>query len=400
MNWNYFSLIGYLSVLLWVSVPVLWAIIRLRRNSRWLCSIALGVALLSFVCAKINSKTHVNRIEPDLSGQMAEMQAKDEARRKAAEDGRGEDVAQIRFAEDASGDFLDKAGMDQADLKYLESANQSSEPGWKKAKKNRSAGGQGDGDLDSMLGGEKAITGVATDKLKEGAGPEPILMKDADMAMAHRLDGLNLTVIKVMILLAILMVIFDYLRRANIYQIASRPFPFPSAWVNGFTPIPPLVVRPLPARRSITDELAWLAKRGDSFVYVTNDRQLATGIPSSLPRLGKSRRPVEVLHVTSESGEFDDDFIFEALWFGRSCFVVDSPERAMRMLGRFRELLEQRKSVRAKVSQTAHIVWDATQPLPESQTLALSRLAKATGLSLFLCGNGTSGAKASERLPA
>jgi hypothetical protein len=408
MNWNYFSLIGYLSVLLWVSVPVLWAMNRLRRTSRWLCPIALGVAVLAFAFAKVNSKTHVNRIEPDLSGQVAELQAREEAKRKAAEDGRGEDVAQIRFAEDASGDFLDKAGMDQADLKYMESVSQSSEPEWKKAKKakkSRSSGGEEDGDLDSMLGGDKAITGVETDKLEEGAGPEPILMKDSDMARAHRLDGMNLTVSKVLIALAVLMVVFDYLRRANIYQIASRPFPLPSAWVNGFTPHPPVVVRPASARRSMMEELAWLAKRGDSFVYVTDDDQAAAGILSSLPRLGKSRGPVDVMHVTAEGCEISDDFIFESLWYGRGCFVVNSADRAERMLARFLGLLEERKKVRARVSQTAHVVWDAKHPLSGPQTIAFARLAKATGFSWFECSGTISGSPAAEsekdeRLPA
>ena len=186
----------------------------------------MGLALVSFVFAKINSETHVNRIEPDRSGQMAEMQAKEEAKRKAVEDGRGEDVAQIRFAEDASGDFLDKAGMDEADLKYMESVNQSAEPDWKKAKKSRSTEGPGDDDLDSMLGGKEAIDGMESESLKEAAEPEPILMKDSDMAMAHRLDRLNLNVIRILILLAVLMVVFDYLGRANLYAVASIPSPF------------------------------------------------------------------------------------------------------------------------------------------------------------------------------
>ena len=85
--------------------------------------------------------------------------------------------------------------------------------------------------------------------------------------------------------------------------------------------------------------------------------------------------------------EISDDFIFEALWYGRSCFVVDSADRADRMLERFLELLEERKKVRARVAQTVHVVWDAMHPLSESQTLAFARLAKSTGFSLFVCRN-------------
>jgi hypothetical protein len=126
-------------------------------------------------------------------------------------------------------------------------------------------------------------------------------------------------------------------------------------------------------------ELAWLAKRGDCFVYLTHD---ASAVPTSLSRLGKERRPVDVLRVNGEG--ISDEFVFEALWYGRSCFVVDSPERAERMFSRFLELLEERKKVRAKVSQTAHVVWDMKRALSHEELTNFSRLAKTTGFSLLI----------------
>jgi hypothetical protein len=387
MNWNSFGIIGYLSVLLWVCVPLLWVLHRIKGNSsRWLCPIALLVALLAFAFAKVNSETHVNRIEPDRSEMVAEVQAREEAKRKAAEDSRGEDVADIRFAEDASGDFMDKAGMDESDLKYMDSVNKTSEPDWKKKKKGRSSGSSGDGDLESMLGGEKAIGGMESDSLKDEDKPEPIVMRESDMAMANKLD---LTTTRYLILLALVMLAVDYLRRANRYAFASYPLPLPSSWLNGMMPIPPVVIRPEPARRNMDEELRWLARRGDTFVYVTDDRNEAAGIPSSLPRIGRKRRPVDVLNVAADGNEISDEFIFEALWYGRSCFVVDSTERAERMMVRFLKLLDERKKVRAHVSQTAHIVWDARQPLSEEKALTFERLAKTTGFSMLVSRDAT-----------
>lgn len=387
MNWNSFSLIGYLSVLLWVGVPLLWLLHRRRRQWRWLCPAALALALAALACATINSQTHVNRIELDRSAQLAEqaaqVAAREEAKRKAAEDGRGSEVAQIRFAEDASGDFLDKAGMDEADLKYMESLDQPSEPEWKKAKKTRGEEATQDDDLESVLGGKEAIEGMESDALPDAMEKPPILMSASGMALAHRLDGLNLNVIRVVILLALLMVAFDYLGRANLYRAASLPLPLPSAWLNGVTPLPPVVVRPLPARRKLPQELAWLVKRGDSFVYLTDDPAAAARVPPALPRFGWRWRPVDVLRVTGE--EITDEFIFEALWYGRCCFVVDSPVRAGRMLARFLELMEERKKVRARTAQTAHVVWDVQSPLPQAVTSAFERMAQATGFSLFVC---------------
>ena len=111
MNWNSFSLLGYLSVLLWLGVPLLWLMRRRFRRSLWACPAALALALVSLLFAKINSETHVNRIEPDRSSQIENQQSIEDAKRKAVEASRSGDVADIRFAEDSAGDFLDKAGM-------------------------------------------------------------------------------------------------------------------------------------------------------------------------------------------------------------------------------------------------------------------------------------------------
>lgn len=376
MNGNSFSLLGYLSVLLWIGVPILWL---LRKRSRWVCPAALVLALVSLLFAMINSKTHVNRIEADASAQVRSQSVTEDAKRKAIEQSRGGNVADIRFAEDGAGDFLDKAGMDEADLKYMDSLDGASEPEWKKNKKTRSVAGEGDGSLDAVLGGDKAIDGVKTEALEEKQEKSPILMSDAHLAMAHRLDGLNLSVIRILILLAVLMLVVDYLSRANVYAQAIMPLPLPSSWLNSFTAIPPVVSRSTPPRRDMPGELAWLAKRGDCFVLLTDD---ASSVPESL---GKSRRPVEILRVDGEG--ISDDFVFEALWYGRSCFVVDSADRAARMFSRFLELLEERKKVRARVSQTAHVVWDLKRPLTEAQLADFSRLAESTGFSLLKSQN-------------
>lgn len=380
MNGNSFSLFGYLSVLLWIAVPLLWF---MRKRSRWLCPAAFALALFALLFAKINSENHVNRIEPDRSAQMEAARAEAEAKSKAAAEARGEDVADIRFAEDDAGDFLDKAGMDEADLKYMDKLGDESEPEWKKAKKTRSGAGDDDGSLDAMLGGDEVIGGVKAEALEEKQEKPPILMSDADMAMAHRLDRINLNVIQALTLLAVLMLAVDYLGRANSYGEAFMPIPLPSVWRNAVTPIPPLVVRPTQARRDILRELEWLAKRGDNFVYLTDDPAAAAAVPTSLTRLGKKLCPVDVLRVDDK--RINDEFVFESLWYGRSCFVVNSQERASQMLARIMELMEKRKKARARVRQTVHVVWDLKLPLSERESDNFTRLATATGFSFFAC---------------
>lgn len=382
MHWNTFSIVGYLSVALWLVVPVLLALHQKRRPRRWLCHVALALALAAYGLAKINSVTHVNRIQVDQSAEVVAGQENVIAARKTVEQVRQADVAQIRFAEDATGDFLDKGGMDASDLKYVEKVSRDAEPAWKKGKEHRS-GGTGDNSLEAAIGaGGKAGTGVP-DVSRTGNERAPTLMLARDRDRANRLDAANLLLIRFLILAALITVVLDYLRRANIYEEAYLPLPLPSSWVNGLTPLPPVAVQPVPARRTPAEELAWLSRRGDAFVYMARDAAAAEAIPAVLPRLGRRGWPMEVIHINAGSAGVSDAFVFESLWYNRASFVFDSPVRAEAFLAQLAGLLRRRKATGASVRQTVHVVWDAGKPLPDELRTELMPLAHATGWSVL-----------------
>ena len=113
----------------------MWLIYLMKPAHFW-GTVALVLIVVSFVCARINSKSYVNRIQPDRSEELVKQAALEEAKQQALLDSRGDEVSKIRFAEDGSNDFLDRAGMDDADLKYFESQGGFGEPGWKKEKCN------------------------------------------------------------------------------------------------------------------------------------------------------------------------------------------------------------------------------------------------------------------------
>lgn len=382
MNANFFSIYGYLSVLFWLAVPLLWFLSWRRRSCRWFCPASFMAALLALVLASINTSTHIDRIQPDQSAEIEAVRAKTEAKRKAMEATRGDEVADVRFAEDGSEDFLDKGGMEDADLKYMESLGAGAEPEWKKNKKARGDAGEEKKGLDAKLGGEEVVKGVDSSKFEEKKEKAPIFMSDAHRTMANRLDHINHSTIEILLWLAILACLVDYLARSNVYAHAFLPLPLPSGLPNAIRPHAPVVERSAAPRRPLIDELAWLAKRGDCFLLLT-DHTTALAVPSTLPRLGKSLAPVEVL--SANHPRITDDFAFESLWYRRCCFVVDSPERAQRMFAGFLGLMEQRRLVRAKTRQTAHIVWDLPQPPSPDQLATFERLAKATGFSLMIC---------------
>ena len=381
MNWNpeYFSSIGYLGVLLAGGALLLW-ICYIVKPLRIASLVALGCVVVAFVCARTNSKTHVNRIQPDCSEELAKRVAQEEARKQALLDNRGDEVAQIRFAEDGANDFLDRAGMDDADLKYFESQGGLGEPEWKKEKKTRSRGG-GDESLESEIGGEGVIGGIQSDEFDADESKEPIIMSEADLVMANRLDLLNLKLTLILLVVGVGVFLFDYLRRANIYGKASRPLPLPSFLLNALTPMAPLVISKKRCRKSARGELARLVKRGDSFIYLTDDPARTAKLPKSMRRLPFLGGKEELI---TASAEIDEGFIFETVWYGRSSFVSADPERALIFLTVFQAMLEQRKLSRAKVSQTAHLVWDLQSPMPRQTRADLLKLAAATGFSILI----------------
>ncbi|MFT5129997.1 MAG: hypothetical protein ACI8W8_003626 [Rhodothermales bacterium] len=380
MNPESFSTIGYISVAVWIIVPLLLLLHHVRRPRGWLCHVALVLSITAFALAKVNSSSHVNRIQLDRSAEAAAAETLKEEARQAALTAREAEVAAVRFAEDGATDRFDEAGMDEADKKYMKTLRQEGEPEWKKAKKQRSGERQKDDSLEGMLDTDEAEEGLSSEFTEEAEEKAPVVMIAEDRAMADRLDAANLQVTRLLIVLAFILLIVDYLRRANVYEEAYCPLPLPSAWLNALTPAPALRVRPRPPRRDLPAELAWITKRGDAFVCITNPT-VAPSIPDSQPRLAKSIKPVEILRVTDE---ISDDFVFEALWHGRCSFVVDSHERAEQMIARFVELMAERRSTRAVVSQTVHVLWDIDSPLPETQEGEFAGLAKATGLSLLV----------------
>lgn len=381
MNPNSFSILGYLSVLLWLAVPVLWLLRKRFTLPGWL---ALALAVCSLIFAKINSSAHVNRIEVDRSEETVNQLDEAAAKRKAIEKARSGEVADIRFAEDGNDDFIDVAGLDDTDKKYVDSVDESAEPAWKGKKKTRGESGKEDGDLEDEIGGEEVISGVKS-KTLEKEERKPIFMSEPQMLLANRLDGMNINATYFALVLGLIILIVDYLSRSNNYARAAFPLPLPASWFNAFNPFPPVVQRPNPARRSLVAELEWLAKRGDVFVCFTKD---ASAIPDVLPRCGKLLGEIDVIHVNED--RISDEFIFDSLWYGRSCFVLDSQERIYRLFGYIYAQLDQLCVVRAHTKCNVHIVWNIDAPLHKDDIAAFENLARKTGFSLFICNEAIS----------
>ena len=229
-----------------------------------------------------------------------------------------------------------------------------------------------------MVGGEEPAEKLSTDALpEEKETSEPIIMSEPHVATARRLNSVNLSVSFYAILLGAALLLIDYLARANSYAHAAFPLPLPAALRNAFTPLPAIVTIPEKPRRNLAEELAHLARRGDTFVCFTKD---PASLPESLPTLGKSSRPIDLLRADGD--RISDTFVFESLWYGRSCFVVD-PSRSQTLLKEILKQLELRQAARARTRHNVHLVWNLAQPPNEKDLAAFERLASSTGFSLL-----------------
>ncbi len=402
-DWNAFGAIGYLGVVVSLVVPVLLVVGRLRKGSPRLLVAAVGIAAFALVCGQLNSSFHVNALEPDRSAvEAAARAAADELRQRkiaALDATREQAAADIQFAEDAQDDALDKAGLDDADLKYLEQVEgdeSAATPEWKKAKKTRGEGAPADDSLEAQLDGDDTARGMDTAQTESQSEPQGIVVSESAYATAHRVDRWNLWWSRFLVIAAIAILGYDWVRAANDYSRAYLPLPVPSGVVDAMRPLPPLLVRPQPPRRSMPEELAWLLRRGDAFVYLASTPDAADRAAAGVATFEERKRPVQVLRIGTQGEQCSNRFVFEAVWYGQCSFIVEDSARAERLVKEFCIFLEERRGTRARAPQTVHVVWDLAGAVPPDKApafieawkklvQALAWRGKHAGFSVFLC---------------
>lgn len=320
------------------------------RPHRLIPLAAAAAILLSLILAHFHSTRHVSRLQVDRPPIESEEDAFSYAKLLEA---RGEDVAAVRFAEDTQSDVIDRAGLDEADLAYFDSIAEA-----------------------------QPVKPVEETTTEESA-TAIILVDEATFTLATRLNRWNLNLTKILLALAALLIGYDYLRRFNDPQKPSFPLPLPSALPNAVTPLPAFVITG-PQQNELTRELTRLAQRGDAFLCLTDDPEAAAAAIKSLASAPKWRRPKTLIHIHEETTDITDDFIFESLWYGRSSFIVDHPERRSALIDSTLSALTLRTTTRARVRQSFHIIWNLTAPPTESQQQQFTHLAQATGTSLII----------------
>lgn len=378
-----FGITGYISLVLAMLVPVFWLLHWFKKPKRWFVHIAFFISLTAFVLAKYNSVFYVNLIEEDLSEKMAAEANKEDERRRRLEEMRSGDVAEIRFAEDSGVDALDIGGMDKTDLRLynLEKKSKEHDPlaGMKKKQRTFTA----DNSLSASVDTSGKEEGADTDNIEEEVVP-PVILKAEQLAVADKLDALNLNILRWFMLISLIYLLLDYLRRGNVYEEAYCPLPLPSHFFKSVSKFQPVMELPPVRRRKMIEELEFFTHRNEPFIYLGNDKDTLESLPEKGYRFLKKCCPVDYLPVEINGKKIDPDFIFESLWYNRSSFYCDSPEHAEHLLLRFIELMGERKDSRAETGQILRIVWDFKNPLPDDILTLFRLLGEETGISLVL----------------
>lgn len=380
MNWQIFGIIGYLSVALGVAAIAVW-LYHWFRQHRFLPYIGLILAIAAVVGAKLNSTHHVSRIQTDPSIALAKMAEEQRRKEQAMIDARSDEVDNIQFAEDAQNENLDTAGLDEVDIKYMKAIMGEDEPAWKKEKKQRGSAQQDDDSLESKIGAKLKTEGADVAALEEEQPPEPILLDEAAVVLSQKLDFWNLNFSKYVLIIAFVILLLDYIRRANLYGEAMWPVPLPSSWLHAFTPLPVVFHQPETARRGITDQLAWFTRRGDQWIYFTDRPGEVDSIKDSLKKLGKWPYHLDLIDVDDRT---DDEFVLESAWYGRASFISDNSERNLQLLGYSLSQLKHRRATRARAAQYVHLVWDCQQELSSEAFEAFEERAAISRVSLYI----------------
>jgi len=344
--------------------PIVWAAMLPAVRALWrrvtrtkLCVGAVGLALVGVVLAAISS-AEVSAIQEDRTRQLRDARERQERLRagkiKAAESS----TADIHFAEDTRRDQMDLAGKTDAEIALLTATQPADgEPEYKRRGKQArdSAATTGTGDFAE----------IAPDA---AAAATPARMMPAwDVIRANRLDRVNLFAVRYGLLLALLMLAADYVRRFNSTFGAMLPAPLSGAVVDALAPKSYVVRVEDAAGASPAAYLATAVRKGESFIYFGPGDPM-TGEAATLRRLPLGLCPVRTM-ASNEGETFPDaDFIFESAWFGRYCFVVKGERHSRERLAGVLEHLRLRWTARARARRTVNLLWhfdSAPDDLPE-----------------------------------
>lgn len=323
---------GVLSILLALTALILharsWAEDRGARTRVR----SLAAALLALFAAGLAS-ARISEFEVDRSTELREAIA----RSRTAAPG-GSDAPAPRYAETTDADSLPDGERDT----YLPSDE---EPAWKRHGKQQRTVAGADSDAPGQPGDP---TSGEADPSARTPTPGAIVLPEAEVNRANRLDRFNLFFARMTALLVAGGTLIGYLRSFNRIPSESPPLPVASGWIDSISPKDHHLYLPDIAPPDLNDLLKTLALRNETLLILGENP-----LPPALPRW---IRPLSKPILTPSPNLPTPDDLLETLWFGRAHVTVGDPESAGAILTRLDPFLSARARTRARAAATVNVV--------------------------------------------
>jgi hypothetical protein len=348
--YDYFGVLGLLSVAAWTVAIVLMGVYA-RRKRQGYCLLVLVVAVVSVLLADANS-TKISAIRLD---QRDEMAAAQKAQRESAE---------------AAGESGSAAPV----LQFAEGDPEEAVPAYRqKGKQARTAKKKVDSQAPVLQSEEEKVE------------PERYMRQD-DLMAANRLDRINLMIVRLMLLVAIGLVFWDYLAWFNATAESRWPLPVGGKWLDDLSrKTRAVLVRPGASPRMTPEAYAErIVRKGENILYFGDrDPWEGNAYPRfkvwkwtlwSLPKLAYG------LPGTPQGSEF----ALDAAWFGRYGVVIADEGVSRTLLADVFDLLEELRDTGAAARKTVHLMLDLPQVPSADELRTLIRTAGDTNVKVVV----------------
>lgn len=345
--YDYFGVLGLTSIVVWMAAVVLMAIYARKQRQRY-CLLALMVAVASVFIGDANS-TRVSAIRLDQRDEMAAVQ-KIQREQAAALSESGSATPALQFAEGNPEDTL---------------------PDYRKrGRQSRDAG-------------RRAASTNVVEREEESARPERY-MRQPDLVAANQLDRVNLMIVRLILLLAAGLVLWDYLAWFNATADSRWAFPIAGKWLDGlFRKSHAVLVHSRTESRMTPDKyLERMVRKGENVIYFGDHDPWAGEV---CPRLKLWKWPLwslpKLVYGAAGSPQ-GSEFALDAAWFGRYSVVITQNLEAVSLFEDMVGIILERHDTGASARKTLHFVWDFIELPPQETMASLIRVAHDTNVKL------------------
>lgn len=211
-------------------------------------------------------------------------------------------------------------------------------------------------------------------------------MRQADLLAANQLDRVNLMIVRLILLIAAGLVLWDYLAWFNATADSRWAFPIAGKWLDDlFGKSHAVLVHSRTDSRMTPEKyLERMVRKGENVIYFGDHDPWTDTV---CPRIKVRKWPLwslpKLVYGAAGSPK-GSEFALDAAWFGRYGVVITQNLEAVSLFEDMVGIILERHDTGASARKTLHIVWDFIE-LPSQETIAsLIRAVRDTNVKLVV----------------